>query len=163
MPSSLAPLQIMLARMQSLLGPFPRTLLEGRDARKYVTAGGSVFIRERDLHDGNGDSPADVDVEGGAAIVGEHEDGAKGARGGGSVWPDSAEDPAHFVLLQPVRSSLRSRLPEDCRDDAFVEFLGALLSLDPDTRPTASQALRHPWLQATLAMDAFSLPLPPPP
>ncbi|KMU87156.1 hypothetical protein CIHG_05097 [Coccidioides immitis H538.4] len=34
------------------------------------------------------------------------------------------------------------KVPKDC-----VEFICHLLTWDPDERPTAEQALRHPWLQ----------------
>jgi len=47
-------------------------------------------------------------------------------------------------LLLPKKSSLRQRMRTD--DDSFVEFLNFLLQLDPSTRPTAEQALAHPWL-----------------
>jgi serine/threonine protein kinase len=29
---------------------------------------------------------------------------------------------------------------------AFADFIGPIMRLDPDTRPTAAELLRHPWL-----------------
>ena len=47
-------------------------------------------------------------------------------------------------LLRPKLSSLRKRLHTD--DELFLSFVGSLLRINPDERPTAAQALQHPWL-----------------
>ncbi|KAF6168629.1 hypothetical protein GIB67_005241 [Kingdonia uniflora] len=46
--------------------------------------------------------------------------------------------------LIPKKSSLRHRLPMG--DQGFVDFVGHLLEINPKKRPTASEALKHPWL-----------------
>lgn len=48
-------------------------------------------------------------------------------------------------LLLPKRSSLRQRMRVE--DEAFEDFLEFLLRIDPAQRPSASEALQHPWLQ----------------
>jgi len=48
--------------------------------------------------------------------------------------------------LQPKRTSLRSRLHSG-KDSVFVDFLSKLLTVDPRKRPTAKEALQHPWLK----------------
>mmetsp|Transcript_5784 Transcript_5784/g.16245 ORF Transcript_5784/g.16245 Transcript_5784/m.16245 type:complete len:1133 (+) Transcript_5784:186-3584(+) len=50
-----------------------------------------------------------------------------------------------FQLLKPKVTSLAARVPQT--DSGFLEFLSCLLAVDPSTRPTAEQALQHPWLQ----------------
>jgi serine/threonine protein kinase len=47
--------------------------------------------------------------------------------------------------MTPLRSSLRLRVCAE--DDDFLEFLTALLQLDPARRPTAAEALAHPFLR----------------
>ena len=47
-------------------------------------------------------------------------------------------------LLQPKPSPLRHRLHTD--DELFISFIGTLLRLHPDDRPTAEQALQHPFI-----------------
>jgi len=47
-------------------------------------------------------------------------------------------------LLVPKKTSLRQRMRTDCEE--FLDFLTQLLQLEPSKRPTASEALRHPWL-----------------
>jgi len=47
-------------------------------------------------------------------------------------------------LIVPKRTSLRMRM--HCDDPLFIDFVTQLLQLRPQDRPTASEALRHPWL-----------------
>ncbi|KAK9278778.1 hypothetical protein L1049_028356 [Liquidambar formosana] len=46
--------------------------------------------------------------------------------------------------LIPKKTSLRHRLPMG--DQGFIEFVGHLLEINPKKRPSASEALKHPWL-----------------
>lgn len=48
-------------------------------------------------------------------------------------------------LLVPKRTSLRQRMRTDCEE--FLDFLTQLLQLDPALRPTAAEALEHPFLK----------------
>ena len=48
-------------------------------------------------------------------------------------------------MYEPCATSLRTRLR--CDDEGFLDFVAALLTLDPAHRPTAAQALQHPWLR----------------
>ncbi len=56
-----------------------------------------------------------------------------------------------YDVLRPKRTSLKARL--GISDEAALDFLGSLLTVDPSLRPTAEQALAHPWL-ADAATDA---------
>lgn len=47
--------------------------------------------------------------------------------------------------LIPKKTSLRHRLPMG--DEGFINFVSYLLQVDPDKRPTASEALQHDWLK----------------
>jgi len=60
---------------------------------------------------------------------------------------------SHFLVLQesnrleyliPKKTSLRHRLP--MADQGFIEFVAYLLEVNPKKRPSASEALKHPWL-----------------
>uniref|UniRef100_A0A7N1A7G1 Protein kinase domain-containing protein n=1 Tax=Kalanchoe fedtschenkoi TaxID=63787 RepID=A0A7N1A7G1_KALFE len=46
--------------------------------------------------------------------------------------------------LIPKKSSLRHRLPMG--DQGFIDFVAYLLEINPKKRPSASEALTHPWL-----------------
>mmetsp|Transcript_64262 Transcript_64262/g.54483 ORF Transcript_64262/g.54483 Transcript_64262/m.54483 type:complete len:97 (-) Transcript_64262:19-309(-) len=47
-------------------------------------------------------------------------------------------------LMIPKKSSLKARLKSD--DVEFVSFVEHLLQIDPDERPTAREAMKHPFL-----------------
>ncbi|KAG5030337.1 hypothetical protein JHK87_013851 [Glycine soja] len=46
--------------------------------------------------------------------------------------------------LVPKKTSLRHRLPMG--DQGFIDFVAHLLEVNPKKRPSASEALKHPWL-----------------
>lgn len=62
------------------------------------------------------------------------------------------DDNGQYHLVFPKRTTLESRLhcprPDVCtKDEAlFVDFVRSTLCLDPRKRPTAYEALQHPWL-----------------
>ena len=60
-------------------------------------------------------------------------------------------DDGRAYLLRPKRGPLRCRLRG--ADAGFCAFVEALLALDPDARPSAAQALQHPWLQQVYPPD----------
>jgi serine/threonine protein kinase len=49
-----------------------------------------------------------------------------------------------FQEFLPKRTSLRQRMRSS--DEEFLDFLSSLLVIDPVKRPTAADALKHPWL-----------------
>lgn len=50
-----------------------------------------------------------------------------------------------FEVLRPKRTTLAARLP--AADEEMVQFIEHLLQVDPNKRPSAEEALQHPWLQ----------------
>lgn len=70
--------------------------------------------------------------------------------------PNSLKLPlqGRYELLRPKRTSLKYRIPE--ADEGCIEFLSCLLSVDPHQRPTAREALEHPWLQCTYSSSAWA-------
>jgi len=55
-------------------------------------------------------------------------------------------------LIYPKKTSLKARLKTD--NALFLDFLAQLLRVRPLDRPTASEALKHPWLAGV--SDEFS-------
>ena len=58
------------------------------------------------------------------------------------------------MLRTPQVTSLRARLHTD--DELFLSFVGSLLRPNPADRPTAAEALQHPWI----ATDPYGWPPP---
>jgi serine/threonine protein kinase len=50
-----------------------------------------------------------------------------------------------YEFLRPKATSLGRRVPQ--ADEGMLSFLAHLLQVDPTKRPTAREALQHPWLQ----------------
>ena len=48
------------------------------------------------------------------------------------------------LILVPKRASLKTRLHTG--DQMFIDFIRSLLEVNTERRPTASEALRHPWI-----------------
>ena len=69
------------------------------------------------------------------------------APGGGVYEQDGS---GRMEMLKPKVTSLRHRLRSD--DELFLSFVGSLLKLHPDDRPSARQAMTHPWI----ATDPYS-------
>lgn len=47
-------------------------------------------------------------------------------------------------ILVAKRTTLKSRL--QCSDTYFLDFVRWLLEIDPLKRPSAKEAMQHPWL-----------------
>ncbi|KAK1371911.1 putative serine/threonine-protein kinase dyrk2 [Heracleum sosnowskyi] len=54
------------------------------------------------------------------------------------------QDTNRLEYLIPKKTSLRHRLPMG--DQGFIDFVNHLLEVNPKKRPSASEALKHPWL-----------------
>lgn len=69
---------------------------------------------------------------------------------------DLAENVAQMDVL-PTRS-LEEELKTFGAEQDCLEFIRWLLTLDPEMRPTAKQALEHPWLQGLDRSEPKSQP-----
>lgn len=54
------------------------------------------------------------------------------------------QETSRLEYLIPKKTSLRHRLPMG--DQGFIDFVAHLLEINPRKRPSASEALKHPWL-----------------
>ena len=155
----------MLSRIEAICGPFPRHMIaQGRQSGRFFTKSGLLFETVDDSDSGNkrssygGSSPTDDDSDN-----------------------DSSGKSAQFDIFQPKTTRLSSRLGfsaelmdeygdisntsifrnKDRRDEAiFTDFVQRLLTIDPDSRPSATEALEHPWMQfaATLTEEDIKYP-----
>jgi len=88
------------------------------------------------------------------------EDSDGGSQGsGGKDEPDGNL----FNVYQPKMTTVAARLgfdedfmnqpkmsPDDEKRALFVDFVSKLLTIDPDRRPSATEALNHPWITSSL-------------
>lgn len=61
-----------------------------------------------------------------------------------SLFPFSLQESNQLEYIIPEKCSLTSRL--EVSDTGFIEFIRELLQMNPGKRPTATEALQHPWL-----------------
>ncbi|TNJ29636.1 Kinase, CMGC DYRK [Giardia muris] len=119
------PYASMLARLVGIIGPIPREMiLAGRDSHRFFTK--DLFL-----------------FESRAAILGNR-DRTEGLR-----YVELKDE--DFVYILPKKTSVRAILgwdshPEEC-DEEFLDFIETVMRIDPRTRPTAAEALQHPWLK----------------
>jgi serine/threonine protein kinase len=61
---------------------------------------------------------------------------------GDSFFHSQETDRLEYLI--PKKTSLRHRLPTG--DAGFTDFVSTLLETNPEKRPSAEEALKHPWL-----------------
>ncbi|XP_073123753.1 uncharacterized protein [Henckelia pumila] len=67
------------------------------------------------------------------------------------------EETNQVEYIFPLESSLEDRL--QISDPGLIDFLKFLLQINPKTRPTAREALQHPWLSHTYEVNSFGVQL----
>jgi len=144
----------MLSRIEAICGPFPRSMIaQGRQSGRFFAKCGLLY-----------------------EVVNDKE-------GSGAPDDDTVAASSHlqFDIFQPKSTRLSSRLgfeadlmddfdlityqtrrtnPERWHKQLFCDFVRRLLTVDPDGRPSADQALEHPWMQyaATLTEEEIKYP-----
>lgn len=125
-----------LARMEGILGKMPgHMVVRGKYAPRYFTADSRIYQRNsqtvRLLHVLHQEGALHILGANTSPVVGEIDSLCLLVQG-------------QIELLKPKRSSLARRVRE--ADEGMLDFLSMLLQVDPGKRPTASDALHHPWL-----------------
>ena len=150
----------MLSRIEAICGPFPRHMIaQGRQSGRFFTKSGllyEVVENEESSPEGNRNAP------------GPHDD----------EDDDDYNASMQFDIFQPKNTSLSARLGFDLdlmddfefkaattsgvrsRQQLFTHFCQQLLTIDPDARPSADEALNHPWMKyaATLTEEDIKYP-----
>jgi serine/threonine protein kinase len=121
-------LATMLARIIGIIGNFPSEVLEnGRETSKYFTADNSLVYEKSESGD----------------IV--------------LIYPKKTTLASRLHLvdeLPPSSSSTPTSSPRQLSEEAlFIDFVAESLLLHPQQRPTATQALKHQWLQGAYDID----------
>lgn len=73
---------------------------------------------------------------------------AQALEGGGYLDPKTGE-PKPYIIVGTLREELL-KLPRELYSEACNDFLEHVLVIDPEKRPTAEMALRHPFVGSTV-------------
>jgi serine/threonine protein kinase len=112
--------QGLLSRVIGIIGPVPEFMMkEGRLGSNFFTREGLIYQEANE-----GEDTSD-------------------AKKGRDKHSQSEEDMKIHILVAK-KTTLKKRLK--CDDQHFVDFVRWLLEVDPLKRPTAKEALTHPWL-----------------
>ena len=139
----------MLSRIEAICGPFPRHMVaQGRQSGRFFTKSGLLYeVVDTSEQDDDHDRKATSD-------------------------PGDNGKEKQYDIFQPKSTRLSSRLgfDADLMDDfketnfakidsnrrkkiMFTDFVSKLLTIDPDGRPTAAEALNHPWMQYAASLE----------
>jgi serine/threonine protein kinase len=116
-----------------IIGPIPEYMMkEGRLVSNFFTREGLIYQEAG----GSGASPQE----------GEESDSSKtrGKRGGLGKRNDEEGNDLKIHILVPKKTTLKARVKVD--DAYFLHFVRWLLEVDPTKRPSAREAMNHPWL-----------------
>ncbi|GAX29358.1 hypothetical protein FisN_16Hh206 [Fistulifera solaris] len=89
----------------------------------------------------------------------------------------SESESYHFDIFQPKKTTLAARLGfaadlmrdydagkqlsrEQKKQAVFVDFVRSLLTIDPEKRPTAEEALKHPWMEYAATLTEADIKYP---
>jgi serine/threonine protein kinase len=64
------------------------------------------------------------------------------------TYVDETDGPVPFIHVATLRQELES-LPGPKVDQGLLDFIDSLLVVDHTKRPTAAEALKHPYLHST--------------
>jgi serine/threonine protein kinase len=113
----------LLSRVIGIIGPIPEYMMkEGRLVSNFFTREGLIYQ----------EATAEDDAASGS-------DAKKGKDKG-----SNSDDDLKIHILVAKKTTLKKRMK--CEDQHFVDFVRWLLEVDPLKRPTAKEALTHPWL-----------------
>lgn len=131
----------MLSRIEAICGPFPRHMIvQGRQSSRFFTKCGLLYEKVSYDNDEN------------------HDDSFSGDS---STNEDDRHKPSHIDIFQPKRTTLSARLGfapdliekfdsgkqlsvDEQQQARFTDLVRRLLTIDPEARLTAAEALNHP-------------------
>ena len=149
----------MLSRIESFRGSFPRHMIaQGRQCGRFFTKSGLLYevVGQSDEDERLSVTPPAPDDEESAS--------------------DTELGLVEFDIFQPKSTHLASRLGFDANlmgdyggknipmerkiEQLFTDFVAKLLTIDPDNRPSADEALNHPYMiyAASLSDDQIKYP-----
>ena len=116
--------QGLLSRVIGIIGPIPEYMMkEGKLVSNFFTREGLIYMEAPDEEE-------------------ESQSGVHPSQRKKKPRKDDEELKVHILVAK--KTTLKERLATD--DEMFIDFVRWLLEVDPMKRPSAQEALTHPWL-----------------
>lgn len=143
----------MLSRIDAICGPFPRHMIaQGRQSGRFFTKSGLLYEVVDSTEGHRAPGPHDDDSENKNVLfdIFQPKTTRFAARLGFSEWLMDGFDGSNYSDFDLKQ---RKRI-------MMTDFVSKLLTIDPDARPTAEEALQHPWMHyaATLTEEQIKYP-----
>lgn len=147
----------MLSRIEAICGPLPKRMVQqGRQSGSFYTSSGLLYEKVKKSRKDSEDSYSGDD---------------NSSEGSGSETNECVD------IFQPKKTSLAARLGFDAnlmekydagkqlsreqkKQAIFVDFVRSLLTVDPEKRPTAEEALKHPWMEYAATLKEADIKYP---
>ena len=121
--------QGLLAKVMGIIGPFPDSVFKtGRLVSNFFTEDKLLY---QEITASRKDAHLDPEM---AELI-------------------KSKQKPKIQIIVPKKTNLKARVRSD--DDMFIDFIRCMLDLDPEHRPTAKQALQHPWLTECRYIDGL--------
>ena len=131
----------MLCKIESICGSVPMHMIHnGKYSHRYFTETGLIY---EEAEQAGSEQHDDNDMQKDKKVIDYEE-----------------EIEEHFYILTPnKKASLAARLglSENKDSSLFLNFLQTLLSFDPEDRPSAEEALQHPWIRQAEKLSTADL------
>jgi len=143
----------MLSRIEAICGSFPRHIIaNGRQTGQFFTGSGLIYERASANEESERQSDTDED---------EDDTEFGGNEPTYHVYQPKVTKLAARLGYHPDLMEKAKEMPE-LRDKAlFVDFLRCVLTIDPDLRPSAKEALQHPWILSCRSLTDKDIKYPP--
>lgn len=144
----------MLARIEAICGAFPRHMIEeGRQSGQFFTPTGLLYEKVES------DDNSAIRMNTSTSFT--DDDSVSGENSLFNVLQPKTTTMAERLGFDPNLMSTKRKTWEEDEKALFTDFVTKLLTIDPDKRPSAEEALEHPWILSGFNLTEEDLKYPP--
>lgn len=144
----------MLARIEAICGAFPRHMIEeGRQSGQFFTPTGLLYEKVES------DDNSAIRMNTSTSFT--DDDSVSGENSLFNVLQPKTTTMAERLGFDPNLMNTKRKTWEEDEKALFTDFVTKLLTVDPDKRPSAEEALEHPWILSGFNLTEEDLKYPP--
>lgn len=144
----------MIARIEAICGAFPRHMIEeGRQSGQFFTPTGLLYEKVES------DDNSAIRMNTSTSFT--DDDSVSGENSLFNVLQPKTTTMAERLGFDPNLMNTKRKTWEEDEKALFTDFVTKLLTIDPDKRPSAEEALEHPWILSGFNLTEEDLKYPP--